>query len=468
MKKRILPLVLALALAFGLMAIPAQAAGVTGLSVLSTNSTFGVTVKDFASTHSVEAFQPVIEVETDTVLQALSVYHYNSGAGATPGVISLYDNATRAKIGSWNATGRDGNTWWDADVNVQLEAGKSYFVDCSDRLTWSIEEGEDGKQYFVYAAYGYAGTLPAETPAPVVETPAPVVETPAPVVETPEPVVETPAPVVETAAPVTADQLSGFTLLYSNVAGASGKDFKSAPGTEAFQPLFSVSGTNVVLQAISLNHYNGGAGSAPGIISLYDNATRRLVGSWQAVGRDGNTWWDAYPNIELETGKTYFIDCSDRQTWRFGGEDKNFFNFMAYGYHVPSGVAPVDIACYTFPSANVVVDGVKVEWPEHLPYINVDSRTMTVLVPIADALGLTSAWDGVAGVASYTDGSRTLYFPVGSNCAYADNGEVIHMDTQADIRDGAAFTPIRCLAEYFGYDVSWYGGTMTVYINSPA
>ena len=268
-------------------------------------------------------------------------------------------------------------------------------------------------------------------------------------------------------APVAEQQLSGFTLLYSNVDSASGQDFKSAPGAEAFQPLFSVSGTNVVLQAISLNHYNGGAGSTPGIISLYDNATRALVGSWQAVGRDGNTWWDAYPNIELETGKTYFIDCSDRQTWRFGGEDKNFFNYMAYGYHVPSGVAPVDLACFTFPSANVVVDGVQVVWPEHLPYINVDSRTMTVLVPIADALGLTSAWDGVAGIASYTDGSRTLYFPVGSNCAYADNGEVIHMDTQADIRDGAAFTPIRCLAEYFGYDVSWYGGTMTVYIDSP-
>ena len=466
MKKRILSLAMALALAVGLMAIPAQAAGVEGLTMLSSNTT-SAPAGDFRTTPGVEAFQPVINVQVDTVLTGLSVYHFNGGAGATPGVISLFDNATRARIGSWDATGRDGNTWWDAFPNIQLEAGKSYFVDCSDRLTWSID-GSGEKNYFIYESYGYAGTLPAE-PAPVVETPAPVVETPAPVVETPAPVVETPAPVVETPAPapVSADQLSGFTLLYSNEATCSDKDFKSAPGTEAFQPMFSVSGTNVVLQTISLNHFNGGAGAAPGFISLYDSATRQLIGSWQAVGRDGNTWWDAYPNIELETGRTYCIDCSGRQTWRFGG-DKNFFNFMAYGYHVPSGVAPVDLACYTFPSANVVVDGVTVQRPEHLPYINVDSRTMTVLVPIASALGLTSSWDGVAGVASYTDGNRTLYFPVGSNCAYADNGEVIHMDTQADIRDGAAFTPIRCLAEYFGYDVSWYGGTMTVYINSPA
>ena len=441
MKKRILPLALALALVLGLMAIPAQAAGVDALPLLSTNSVPGETVRDFAGTAGLEAFQPILTVEDDTVLQGLSVYHYNSGAGATPGTISLYDNATRQLIGSWSATGSERNTWWTAETDVQLYAGKSYFIDCSDRETWSIAEGERG--VFVYKAYGYVGTLPA-----------------APVVTTPDPVIVTSAP-TDTAA-----LLPGYPLLYSNTASAE-TDFAHSAGVEVFQPVFSVSGTNVVLQAVSLCHFNGGMGAAPGTISLYDNATRALIGTWQATGRDGNIWWDAYPNVELETGRTYFFDCSDRETWTFGGGEKNFFSVTAYGYHVASGAPPVDLACYTFPSANVVVNGVQVIWPDHLPYINADSRTMTVLAPIASALGLTCAWDGVSAVASYSDGVRTLFFPVGSNCAYTDNGEIIHMDTYADMRDGAAFTPIRCLAEYFGYDVEWDGGSMTVYVFSP-
>lgn len=67
-------------------------------------------------------------------LDAIALYHYNNGDGKTPGTITLKKGNT--KIGSWKATGRYYNQWWDVFPNKTLSAG-TYTITCSSKGTWS-------------------------------------------------------------------------------------------------------------------------------------------------------------------------------------------------------------------------------------------------------------------------------------------------------------------------------------------
>ena len=468
MKKRMLALVLALLIALSLAVVPSFAADASAKTFTNQSGE----VWDFNTAPGTEAFRPLIVVEDeDVLLESVSLMHFNGGRGAAPGYVSVYDNFTRALLGKYPSTGRDGNTWWDAAPNLVLKAGGTYYIDCTDRYTWSFG-GESGRD-FIYA-YTLGPAPVVETPTePVVETPVePVVETPAePVVETPvEPVVETPVePVVETPVepvvetPVEPAVIPAYRELYSNAAQAM-LDYNTKTQAEMFRPIFGVSGTDIVVQCVSVPHYNGGAGAEPGTVSIYDAETMQRIGSWQAVGRDGNTWWDIYPNIQLSVRKTYIIDCSDRATWNYVDGERATFGYTIGGYHLPAPVPPIDLGMYSYPSCTVKVNGRELSWSDHNPYINTDSRSMATLATIAEALGLSAEWDAVKQEAVFTDGVHTLTFPIGSACAIRDDGAVIHMDTMAAQRDGYPFAPIRCLAESFGWTVEWGDSYKTVYI----
>ena len=115
-------------------------------------------------------------------------------------------------------------------------------------------------------------------------------------------------------------------------------------------------------------------------------------------------------------------------------------------------------------SVNVTVNGVSVPWTDAVPFIDENSRTMVPLRAVAEALGLTVSWDGAAREASFTDGSKTIVFPIGSSEARGEDGSAIRMDTAAVIVNDRTFAPIRYLAEHFGFTVSWDGATKTVVI----
>ncbi len=104
-----------------------------------------------------------------------------------------------------------------------------------------------------------------------------------------------------------------------------------------------------------------------------------------------------------------------------------------------------------------------VRWPDARPFINADGRTLVPLRAVAEALGLTVSWDSDAREASFTDGQRTITFPIGSSTARTTEG-TLSMDTAAVIVSDRSYAPIRYLAEYFGYAVSWEGSTRCVLI----
>ncbi len=83
---------------------------------------------------------------------------------------------------------------------------------------------------------------------------------------------------------------------------------------------------------------------------------------------------------------------------------------------------------------------------------------------MAEALGLTVDWDGAKREAIFTNGTKTIYFPIGSSKARTGDGGTVQMDTAAVIVNDRTFAPIRYLAEYFGFDVGWDGASRTVMI----
>ena len=115
-------------------------------------------------------------------------------------------------------------------------------------------------------------------------------------------------------------------------------------------------------------------------------------------------------------------------------------------------------------SIQVTVNGTPVTWTDAIPFIDSNWRTMVPLRAVADALGLSVLWDSAAREAVFTDGSKTIYFPIDSSTARTGTGETVPMTTAAVIVDGRTYAPIRYLAEFFNYAVSWDAATKTAAI----
>lgn len=112
----------------------------------------------------------------------------------------------------------------------------------------------------------------------------------------------------------------------------------------------------------------------------------------------------------------------------------------------------------------VTVDGRAVQWTDAAPFIDANSRALVPLRAVGNALGLTVDWDEGKREASFSDGGKTLYFPIGSTTAHASSGEVVTMDTAAVIISDRTYAPVRYLAEFFGRTVKWDAAASTVVI----
>ena len=119
---------------------------------------------------------------------------------------------------------------------------------------------------------------------------------------------------------------------------------------------------------------------------------------------------------------------------------------------------------YQPPAVRVTVGGTPVAWTDVRPYIDENDRTMVPLRAVAEALGLAVSWDGYRREAGFTDGEKSLTFPIGSVDAVKEDGTFIHMDTAAVINANRTYAPVRYLAEYFGYTVDWDAAAKTVII----
>lgn len=99
------------------------------------NNTNGLGVQNRPANGTVVRFAENVEVKQ------IITYHWNNGAGARPGSISLIQAGTGRIFGPYPARGTSGqfnaqNVNWEVDVTISLGAG-TYTVRDSDPATWS-------------------------------------------------------------------------------------------------------------------------------------------------------------------------------------------------------------------------------------------------------------------------------------------------------------------------------------------
>ena len=121
-------------------------------------------------------------------------------------------------------------------------------------------------------------------------------------------------------------------------------------------------------------------------------------------------------------------------------------------------------AAYAAPDVSVNVDGKLVGFPDQLPYIDSNDRTMVPVRSPMEAMGCQVDWNDQATI---TKGGTTAVFTIGSN-TYTVNGANKTMDTQAVITGDRTAFPIRFAAEAMGATVTWDQDTYTVNIYTQA
>ena len=122
---------------------------------------------------------------------------------------------------------------------------------------------------------------------------------------------------------VYADSVTNYREYWSNV-----NTTQVMSGPSQATTFIVPSGKNLSLKAITLYHYNNGVGATPETITLKKGT--QTIGTWNAVGRYNNQWWDVFPSKVLSAG-TYTITCSNNATWSCNGIS-NYAGFAAvYG-----------------------------------------------------------------------------------------------------------------------------------------
>ena len=241
---------------------------------------------------------------------------------------------------------------------------------------------------------------------------------------------------------------------------------------------------DTLLQAITTYHWNGGNGKAPGSIALLENGVK--VGEWQATSRGSsgkdNTLWDVFPDYTLKGGNRYTIVDSDNDTWSTNSDsyDMGFVEIRGYGLGTVSGSTTGSAANTTAPAAGddtikIYVNGSRV-YPDSDPVI-ISDRTLVPIRVVAEALGYKVDWDGTNQIVDVHNDDMSLRMMIGSTSLarylYDYNGnisgtDVVNADVAPQIINERTYLPLRAVGEALGAEVDWDGNTRSVYISGGA
>lgn len=114
---------------------------------------------------------------------------------------------------------------------------------------------------------------------------------------------------------------------------------------------------------------------------------------------------------------------------------------------------------------NVTINGVPVQFGNGSgePFVDAAGRTQVPLRAAMEAMGADVGWNNYDRAASVVRGNKCVIVPIGQNLVYV-NGVEKKNDTEAQIKDGRTYLPIRIVAESLGATVDWIGGSRTVSI----
>lgn len=149
------------------------------------------------------------------------------------------------------------------------------------------------------------------------------------------------------------------------------------------------------------------------------------------------------------------------------GFDSNTLSFKA----IDSGTATIQLKLgdnlYSLPvqisDVKVMVNGQEVHFPDQLPYINKDNRTMVPVRFVSESLGAKVSWDNENRMVIIEKGQDIIKLKIGENKALV-NGKTVSFDTSAILQNDRTMVPVRFISEALGAKVSWNQENKTVII----
>ncbi len=123
-------------------------------------------------------------------------------------------------------------------------------------------------------------------------------------------------------------------------------------------------------------------------------------------------------------------------------------------------IVPVDA---TSNEINILLNGKAVPFPADsgYPYVDENNRTMVPLRVTMEFAGFAVGYDPDAHTAIVITEHNRIEVPIGTNKIYTNN-QLTENDTNAVVKNGRTYLPIRAILEKAGYTVEWAGDIKTV------
>ena len=112
---------------------------------------------------------------------------------------------------------------------------------------------------------------------------------------------------------------------------------------------------------------------------------------------------------------------------------------------------------------NILLNGrvVKFTGDSGYPYVDENNRTMVPLRVTMESAGFAVGYDSTTDTAIVITEHNRIEVPIGTNTVYANN-KLTENDTNAVVKNGRTYLPIRVVLEKAGYTVGWDNSTGTV------
>lgn len=115
----------------------------------------------------------------------------------------------------------------------------------------------------------------------------------------------------------------------------------------------------------------------------------------------------------------------------------------------------------------VKIDGENVNFPDMKPYVNSDNRTMVPIRFISDDMGYGLSWNQETKVVEIDSSGTKVILKVGEKIVQVGSS-TIAMDTEAVIREGRTFVPLRFVTQAFDVKIAWNQSTQTISMEMPS
>ena len=115
---------------------------------------------------------------------------------------------------------------------------------------------------------------------------------------------------------------------------------------------------------------------------------------------------------------------------------------------------------------NVLLGGVEVAFTEEsgFPFIDDANRTQVPFRVVLEQFGAMVEWDAKTRTAIATKDGIEVKVPIGEKYIYKNGVKMVN-DTEALVKDGRTYLPIRSVMEAFGMDGGWDAASSRITIN---